>query len=78
MTFEEALQACANGTMPKVQTADGYDAQVTVIKNHNGHKGVEVVIPPDKLPEWKRVRWYWASDETDKRRHYMRDLTLIP
>ena len=74
MTFEEALKACADGTMPKVITQDGHEAQVTVIKNHNKTKGVEIVIPG--LPEWKSTRWYWDSDETDKRRNYIRDLNL--
>jgi hypothetical protein len=75
MKFEEVLKACAGGSLPKVRTTDGLEGHITVIKDHNNVRGVEVVIP--SIPSYKGVRWYWDSDETDKRRNYMRDLMII-
>lgn len=78
MTFEEALQACAGGTMPRVKSstpikgATSNIGHVSVIKDYRGYKGVEVVFPGVGYGTW-----FHASDSVDGRSRYMRDLEII-
>lgn len=63
--------------MPRVQTLVSVkniktvNGMVTVIKDHRGTKGCEVVFDG-----YDYGTWFWDSDEHDKRRQYMRNLKL--
>jgi hypothetical protein len=71
MTFEEVLKACAIGEMPKVKDSVGRVGQVITIKNGDGYHGIAVLFDDQNWADWFR-----AGDDTDRRRKYMRDLTL--
>lgn len=78
MTFQEILYACGQGYMPRVKVekplspnASRY-GEVIGIKNGDGFEGVIV-----NFPGMSCNTWFHAEDGTDKRKKYMKDLTLI-
>lgn len=79
MNIEELLRSCYEGKMPLVECADPVRhasspiGRVVVIKYEDGHKGCAVRFPG---MDWDT--WFWDSNENDGRKHYMRELKLLP
>jgi hypothetical protein len=73
MTFQELIQGFikANG-FPTVKDASGAEGIVTLIKSNPDWKGCAV-----RYPNMDYDTWYYAEPGTDKRRHYIDELTII-
>lgn len=73
MTFKELLTKSAElGEFPRVFYPEHGPGTITVLKNNRSYKGCGVQF--DSL---NYDKWFWDSDEADKRTKYMRDLTFL-
>lgn len=74
MTMKELLKACGSGEMPRVLLTDDLcyrTGTICTIKN-GSTKGCAVIFDTSRYEQW-----FHDSQETDRRRRYMRDLMLI-
>jgi hypothetical protein len=75
--MQELLQACGTGFMPRVRrgTRIGTVQAIKLPSSRNNakqHNGCAVLFDGENYEVW-----YHNSDETDKRRVYMRDLEIV-
>lgn len=82
MTFEDLLKSCANGShLPNVSCSRALSAsgrhvggigKVTTIRDNPGYKGCAATFTSGNFEVW-----FWADEGTDKRKHYMSELSII-
>lgn len=74
MTFKKILQTIgATGHLPWFRTKKGEVGPLVTIKTNHTWRGVGISLNGRD----KYDTWFHDSDETDQRRHYIRDLELI-